>query len=78
MALGDWDWTQSQSRVLGALIGMPGRGARRLLLLFNAEPNDTSFDLPDGPWQMLRNWGMKGFERSGLLKHWMVRQAAGL
>ena len=36
------------------------------------------FAQTDGPWQMLRNWGMKGFERSGLLKHWMVRQAAGL
>jgi 2-polyprenyl-6-methoxyphenol hydroxylase-like FAD-dependent oxidoreductase len=30
------------------------------------------------PWQMARNWGMKGFAQSGLLKHWMARQAAGL
>lgn len=36
------------------------------------------FAQTDGPWQLLRNWGMKGFARSGLLKHWMVRQAAGL
>lgn len=36
------------------------------------------FAQTDGKWQMARNWGMKGFERSGLLKHWMVRQAAGL
>ena len=36
------------------------------------------FAQTDGPWQMLRNWGMKGFERSSLLKHWMMRQAAGL
>lgn len=28
--------------------------------------------------QALRNWGMKGFERSGALKHWVARQAAGL
>jgi 2-polyprenyl-6-methoxyphenol hydroxylase-like FAD-dependent oxidoreductase len=31
-----------------------------------------------GPWQMARNWGMKGFARSGPLKRWMARQAAGL
>jgi 2-polyprenyl-6-methoxyphenol hydroxylase-like FAD-dependent oxidoreductase len=29
------------------------------------------------PWTLLRNWGMKGFERSGPLKHWVARQAMG-
>ena len=52
-ALSDWDWTQSESRVLGALIGAPGRGDRPLLLLFNAEPQDTPFTLPAGGWQVL-------------------------
>jgi len=52
-ALSEGDWAQSASRVLGALIGAPGRGARSLLLLFNAEPHDTGFDLPPGPWQVL-------------------------
>lgn len=28
-------------------------------------------------WAWLRNWGMKGFERSGPLKHWVARQAMG-
>jgi 2-polyprenyl-6-methoxyphenol hydroxylase-like FAD-dependent oxidoreductase len=28
--------------------------------------------------QALRNWGMTGFERSGPLKDWVVRQASGL
>lgn len=28
--------------------------------------------------QLLREWGMKGFERSGPLKTWVMRQAAGL
>ena len=28
-------------------------------------------------WQSLRNWGMKGFERSGPLKQWVARQAMG-
>ncbi|WP_119965343.1 FAD-dependent monooxygenase [Simplicispira lacusdiani] len=35
------------------------------------------FSRPQGPWQQLRNWGMKGFERSGSLKDWMARQAMG-
>ncbi len=29
-------------------------------------------------WQSVRNWGMNGFERSGLLKRWVARQAMGL
>ena len=28
-------------------------------------------------WSVLRNWGMKGFDRSGPVKDWVVRQAAG-
>ena len=29
------------------------------------------------PWTLLRNWGMKGFERSGPVKEWVARQAMG-
>ena len=36
------------------------------------------FSRPETPLQTLRNWGMKGFERSGPLKDWMARQAMGL
>jgi 2-polyprenyl-6-methoxyphenol hydroxylase-like FAD-dependent oxidoreductase len=36
------------------------------------------FAQTDAPWQALRNWGMSGFSRSGLLKNWVTRQAAGL
>jgi len=36
------------------------------------------FTRPEAPLQALRNWGMKGFERSGPLKDWMARQAMGL
>ncbi len=33
---------------------------------------------PPGPaWRAIRNWGMRGFERSGPVKHWVARQAAG-
>lgn len=31
-----------------------------------------------GGWQKLRNWGMQGFELSGMTKHWAARQAMGL
>jgi 2-polyprenyl-6-methoxyphenol hydroxylase-like FAD-dependent oxidoreductase len=31
----------------------------------------------DSRVQALRNWGMKGFERSSALKHWVARQASG-
>ncbi len=29
------------------------------------------------PWQSLRHWGMLSFDRSGLLKRWVARQAMG-
>jgi 2-polyprenyl-6-methoxyphenol hydroxylase-like FAD-dependent oxidoreductase len=29
-------------------------------------------------WQKLRNWGMQGFELSGITKNWAARQAMGL
>jgi glycogen operon protein len=47
------DWHFEPSRVLGALIGAPGRGGRTLLLLFNAEDHDSDFLLPGGPWRLL-------------------------
>ncbi|WP_096664559.1 FAD-dependent monooxygenase [Polaromonas sp. AET17H-212] len=35
------------------------------------------FAQTDVRWQALRNWGMKGFARSGPLKEWVTRQAMG-
>ena len=35
------------------------------------------FSQPGASWQSARNWGMNGFERSGLLKLWVARQAMG-
>jgi 2-polyprenyl-6-methoxyphenol hydroxylase-like FAD-dependent oxidoreductase len=29
------------------------------------------------PWALVRNWGMRGFDRSGPVKHWVARQAMG-
>jgi glycogen operon protein len=58
LPLGDWDWNQATSRVLGALIGLGGHGQGPLLLLLNAEASDTPFALPllrrpARPWQVL-------------------------
>ena len=36
------------------------------------------FARPGTGWQRLRNWGMQGFELSGVAKHWAARQAMGL
>ncbi|WP_372826231.1 FAD-dependent monooxygenase [Polaromonas sp.] len=36
------------------------------------------FAQTDVRWQVLRNWGMKGFARSGPLKTWVTRQAMGV
>jgi 2-polyprenyl-6-methoxyphenol hydroxylase-like FAD-dependent oxidoreductase len=35
------------------------------------------FAQPAEPWATLRNWGMTGFDRSGLVKDWVARQAMG-
>lgn len=35
------------------------------------------FAQPAEPWALLRNWGMKGFDHSGPVKRWVVRQAMG-
>jgi 2-polyprenyl-6-methoxyphenol hydroxylase-like FAD-dependent oxidoreductase len=35
------------------------------------------FSRSGASWQAARNWGMNGFERSGLIKQWVARQAMG-
>jgi ubiquinone biosynthesis UbiH/UbiF/VisC/COQ6 family hydroxylase len=35
------------------------------------------FAQQQGTWALVRNWGMRGFERSGPLKQWVARQAMG-
>jgi ubiquinone biosynthesis UbiH/UbiF/VisC/COQ6 family hydroxylase len=36
------------------------------------------FARSESPLQLLRNWGMQGFERSGGLKQWVTKRAMGL
>ncbi|MEO7152097.1 MAG: glycogen debranching protein GlgX [Burkholderiaceae bacterium] len=47
------DWHATEGRVLGCLIGHPAGSATPLLLLFNPEPVDRPFRLPDGTWHAL-------------------------
>ena len=47
------DWHDPTTRVLGCLIGEPGRAAAPLLLLVNADAQDTTFMLPAGVWQVI-------------------------
>jgi glycogen operon protein len=44
-------WNAADDRVLGCLIGEPGRASAPLLLLVNAQAEDSSFMLPAGVWQ---------------------------
>ncbi len=44
-------WSDSTERVLGCLIGQPGRARSPLLLLVNPEAKDVDFMLPAGVWQ---------------------------
>ena len=46
-------WQDADERVLGCLIGRPGKAPAPLLLLFNPEPIDHVFRLPPGAWQGL-------------------------
>ncbi|MDE2501377.1 MAG: glycogen debranching protein GlgX [Burkholderiales bacterium] len=43
-------WNNRMSRIVGALIGAPGRGRSALLLMFNARDMDAGFALPPGRW----------------------------
>jgi glycogen operon protein len=43
-------WRSHMSRVIGALVGAPGRGKEPVLLLFNGMDFDTLFKLPHGRW----------------------------
>ena len=52
-ALHGHGWSDSHTRVLGCLIGEPGRAAAPLLLLVNADAEDREFLLPAGVWESL-------------------------
>lgn len=58
------------------LLGTVTDGLQQLFA--RGQANDGMEGHASGPWQMLRNLGMQGFERSGGLKHWVTKRAMGL
>lgn len=48
-----------------------------LALAWTTDGLQQLFAQPAEPWAWVRNWGMRGFDRSGPLKRWVVRQAMG-
>jgi glycogen operon protein len=58
------DWQEPQARALACLldsgVDLPAEGSARLLLLFNPEPQEAVFALPDGDWRL-------ALDSSGLL-----------
>ena len=53
------------------------RKADVLALGWTTDGLQQLFAQPAEAFSLLRNWGMRGFDRSGPLKHWVVRQAMG-
>lgn len=82
---------QTLAQVIGAREYWRGLGDEKLLRRYErARKADIAamgavtdglhslFAQTDTRWQTLRQWGMTGFSRSGMLKSWVMRQAIGL
>jgi ubiquinone biosynthesis UbiH/UbiF/VisC/COQ6 family hydroxylase len=72
-SLGDERLLRRYERARKADVAAMGTVTDGLHALF--APQQGAFE---APLQALRNWGMKGFARSGPLKGWVTRRAAGL
>jgi 2-polyprenyl-6-methoxyphenol hydroxylase-like FAD-dependent oxidoreductase len=48
-----------------------------MAMAWTADGLQRLFAQPTEPWSLLRNLGMRGFDHSGPVKHWVVRQAMG-
>ena len=53
------------------------RKADVLAMAWTTDGLQQLFAQPSEPWGWFRNWGMRGFDRSGPVKRWVVRQAMG-
>ena len=78
-------WEDPLERVLGCLIGRPGRAGAPLLLLVNGDAADVDFMLPAGVWQAMldtgqaagrADWYGQGETRFALRAHSLVVLAA--
>lgn len=87
LGLGD---AQTLARILHGREGWRSAGDLRLLRRYERQRKadilpmglttdglQQLFSRTEGPWPMLRNWGMGSFERSGPLKNWIARRAMG-
>ena len=77
-------WQEIGHRVLGCLIGQPGRSKTPLLLLVNPEAADHDFLLPAGPWRAVLDTSdarghsrWQGQARYRLAAHSLALLAAG-
>jgi glycogen operon protein len=81
-ALSPEDWNNRTSRVLGALIGAPGRTSAPLLLLINGRDHDMPFLLPPGDWQAeldsTQSDGAADWRRSGALEYPLLARSVVL
>jgi 2-polyprenyl-6-methoxyphenol hydroxylase-like FAD-dependent oxidoreductase len=68
-AVGDTKLLRQYSRARKAELSMIGGAGDALQQLFSHEHPAL---------QALRNWGMRGFEHSGPLKHWVTQRAMGI
>jgi glycogen debranching enzyme GlgX len=68
-------WRDPSSRLLGCLIGQPGRAKAPLLILVNGEAEDHPFQLPAGVWQALLDTshprGEASFHGQGEVPYWL-------
>ena len=81
-ALSAEDWNNRTSRVLGALIGAPGRGLAPLLLLINGRDHEMPFRLPPGDWQAVLDTthadGASDWRREGALEYPLLARSVVL
>jgi glycogen debranching enzyme GlgX len=68
-------WRDPARRVLGCLIGQPGRSKTPVLLLVNAESDDHAFQLPKGAWQCVLDstapTGESHWQGAGGVAYWL-------
>ena len=70
-------WNDPSDRVLGACVRRAGRGARPLLLLFNAGAVDVPFALPAGEWRLLLDSSADRTGRASADRSFALDAAAG-
>jgi glycogen debranching enzyme GlgX len=75
-------WRDPARRVLGCLIGQPGKARAPLLLLVNAEADDQAFQLPAGVWRCVLDTasprGESSWHGQGDVAYWLPAHSLAL